>query len=343
MTRLILALLLGLSLLGCAREQLPVSEGFLLYGMSIQLTLPSEDAARMQAALSEVERIVKAEYALLHPWRDSPLTRLNTHLAQGGWTTLDPALRDIIERSTAFEQQSMGTFSPAIGALVKLWGFHSSTPNQTRSPPEQADIDRLMNPPPRMSDLHIDGERIRSQNPNLLLDFNAIAEGWALEKAAQALHAQGIEHAIIDAGGDLRILGKAGERPWRIAIQDPFGEGALAAIEVEGDQAVFTSGNYRKRFVYRGVTYSHVLDPRSGWPSRGLSGVTVIAEDAVLADAAATALLAAGLKDAPTIARHLGLTRYLLVDERGELYASPELAPRLKLVQPDRMLHVLPR
>lgn len=341
MTRPALLALLTAALLGCTRDAPVQTQGFLLYGMMIQLSLPGTDAARMEAALATVEQTVKQEYGTLHPWQESPLTRLNSALPTGEWAPLEPGLRDIIERTTQLERDSDAAFSPAIGALVKLWGFHSSDPDRPRTPPAQADIKRLMTPPPRMSDLEIDGEQIRCRNPLLQLDFNAVAEGWAAEKAAQRLHQQGIHDALIDAGGDLRILGRAGDRPWRVALQDPFEDGPMAGLEVEGDTAVFTSGRYRKRFEHEGTSYAHVIDPRDGWPSDGVIAATVVTHDAVLADAAATALVAAGLDEAPAVARRMGVDRFLLVDETRQLRVSPALAPLIEVLRKDRPLVIL--
>ena len=328
-------------LAGCSREPRIQTEGFLLYGMLTQLSLPDTAPIAMTAALGELEAIFKREYAVLHPWQDSPLTRLNAALASGNWTPLDARLRGIIERGRELEAASGGAFSPAVGALVKLWGFHSSQPNQEREPPPQAEIDHLMTPPPRMSDLEIDGDRIRCRNTHVLLDFNAMAEGWAAELAAQRLAELGVRDALIDASGDLLVRGQAGHRPWRVAIQDPFTEGPLGWLDIRGDLAVFTSGSYRKRFTHKGVSYNHIIDPRSGWPSRGVVGATVIAQDALLANAAATGLLATGLADAPALIQRMGLDRVLLVDEHGTLHATPSMADALRLARNDRPLRIL--
>jgi len=318
---------------GCAPPAPRIqTQGFLLYGMLIQLSLSEDAPQSIESALTEVERLFKQEYATIHPWQDSPLTRLNARLPAGDWVDLDPALRPWIEQAQRLENASDAYFSPAIGALVKLWGFHSSQPNQERTPPAQAAIDALMQPPPRMSDLELDGGRIRSRNPHVQLDFNAIAEGFVAQKVMTQFKSQGLHDALLDTGGDLVAMGQVGKRPWRVAIQNPFAEGALCTLDVAASSAVFTSGSYRKQFTYQGTRYSHVINPRSGWPSQGLVSATVITTDTLLADAAATALLAAGLSDAPQVAAHMGLTDALLVDEHGNLHASPALAPRLKLV-----------
>lgn len=336
----------ALATTGCAQEPRMQTQGFLLFGMLIQLSLPETAPVAIETALSDIERIAKREYAIIHPWQDSPLTRLNAALPSGEWVTLEPELRPFIERARELEAASGASFSPAVGALVKLWGFHSGTPNAERTPPPQADIDRLMSPPPRMSGLEIDGERIRSHNPHVQLDFNAIAEGWVAGLAMAQLKSIGLHNALLDTGGDLYAVGRAGSsagsRPWRIAIQDPFADGALASLDTQGDEAIFSSGSYRKGFVYHGTRYAHVIDPRSGWPSRGLVGTTVVNADAVLADAAATALLAAGRVDAPGIARSLGVEQFLLVDEQGNLHISAALAPRLTLLREAQRTSVIP-
>ncbi|MEW6444996.1 MAG: FAD:protein FMN transferase [Pseudomonadota bacterium] len=313
-------------LASCARQPKIQTEGFLLYGMLTQISLPDTSPLPIDAALNEIETIFKREYAVLHPWQDSPLTRLNAALASGEWTPLDPRLRGIIERGRTLEDLSGGAFSPAIGALVKLWGFHSGNPEQEREPPPQPEIDRLMNPPPRMSDLEIEGDRIRSHNPRVLLDFNAMAEGWAAGLAVRRLTELGLDQALIDASGDLLVMGRAGRRPWRVAIQDPFSESPLGWLDASGHLAVFTSGSYRKRFTYRGVVYNHIIDPRRGWPSRGLVGATVMHEDPLLANAATTGLLAAGLDEAPDLIRRMELDQVLLVDEHGGLHATSTMA-----------------
>ena len=327
---------------GCAPPAPRIqTQGFLLYGMLIQLSLSERAPQSIESALAEVEHLFKQEYAIIHPWQDSPLTRLNARLPSGDWIDLDPALRPWIERAQALEKLSDAYFSPAIGALVKLWGFHSSQSNQERTPPAQSAIDALMNPPPRMSDLEIDGERIRSRNPHVQLDFNAIAEGFVAQKVMTQFKSQGIHDALLDTGGDIYALGQAGTRPWRVAIQNPFAENALATLDVDSSSAVFTSGSYRKQFTYQGERYSHVINPRTGWPSQGLVSVTVITPDALLADAAATALLAAGLHDAPQVAAHMGLHEILLVDAQGGLHASSALAPRLKLMDTAQKVQTL--
>ena len=148
-----------------------------------------------------------------------------------------------------------------------------------------------------MSDLHIDGIHLSSTNPTVQLDFGAFGKGYGIDLAIEKLRKMGIENAIVNAGGDLRAIGSRSGTPWRIAIRRPSGAGVLGVIKTDSDESIFTSGDYERNFVWQGVRYHHIIDPRTGYPAKGVSSVTVIHTDATTADAAATALFVAGMKD----------------------------------------------
>jgi thiamine biosynthesis lipoprotein len=150
--------------------------------------------------------------------------------------------------------------------------------------------------------------------------------------AIDLLRSRGIGNAIVNAGGDLRAIGRHGNRPWRIGVRDPRGEGVLAAIDTEGDESVFTSGDYERYFVYQGRRYHHIIDPRDGYPTQGVTSVTVIHREAALADAAATALFVAGPGDWPRVAALLGVEQVMLVETSGTIQMTPEMEARTWLM-----------
>jgi thiamine biosynthesis lipoprotein len=163
------------------------------------------------------------------------------------------------------------------------------------------------------------------------LGFGAFAKGTAVDAAIDALRAQGVDNAIINIGGDLRAIGSHGERPWVIGIRHPRQEGRmLASVAVQNDESVFTSGDYERYFSYEGKRYPHILDPRTGYPAREVISVTVIHQNAARADAAATALLVAGL-DWPQIAASMGIDRVMLMRADGQIEMSPAMAEHVNL------------
>ena len=142
----------------------------------------------------------------------------------------------------------------------------------------------------------------------------------------EQLQAAGHEHAIINAGGNLRVAGRRGDRPWRIAVRHPRPDDArrfLATIEVTGDAAIITSGDYERYFEHGGRRYHHLLDPRSGRPARGLQSLTVIGDSATDADALSTALFVAGPSGWPALAEQLGAEAVIAVDSEGVVTATP--------------------
>jgi thiamine biosynthesis lipoprotein len=230
--------------------------------------------------------------------------------------------------------QSGDRFNPAIGSLIALWGFHRDDPSGSR-PPSADQIERLVAANPRMSDLILDGIRLYSTNPAVQLDFGAFGKGYGVDLAIRHLRDLGVKNAIVNAGGDLRAIGSRAGRPWRVAIRRPSGGGVFATIDVQGDESVFTSGDYERNFVFEGRTYHHIIDPKTGRPARDTRAVTVVHTDAITADAAATALFIAGPEDWEEVAKAMGIRYVLLLDSAGLLHMNPAMAQRIRLLDAD--------
>ena len=325
----ILVLLLLPGIISCGGSQPPLHRAQLLsLGTLVDISLWGATSQQ----ITEAERIIQEEldriHTNLHAWQPGPLLEVNRRLADGSWFRCPPEILPLIVQGKRFYRSSGGLFNPAIGRLVDLWGFHSD--NQPSGPPPSADvIGRFLENLPGMDDIMVKGEQIRGTNPALQLDFGAFAKGYAVDRIIEQLRTIGIRNAIINAGGDLRAIGRHGERPWRIGIRQPRGEGVLASLELGGDESVFTSGDYERFYIYQGRRYHHILDPRSGLPARGVSSVTVIHRDATLADAAATALFVAGPQGWQDTARRMGIEYVMLVDDKGEVRMTPAMAARI--------------
>lgn len=263
-----------------------------------------------------------------HAWQPGPLGRVNSLLPTGGWFSGSPSLVKMIARSKELSTETDGLFNPAIGRLLELWGFHSDEPPKGPPPPLEA-IQALLDARPSMDDIEIDGIRLRCTNPAVQLDLGGFAKGWGVDRVSERFQAMGIDNAIVNAGGDLRAWGKRGDRSWRIGVRHPQRAGVLAAIEIRGDESVFTSGDYERYFEWEGRRYHHILDPRTGYPAQGTTSVTVIHPDAATADAAATALFIAGADDWPRIAARLGVESVMWVGSDGKVEMTQSMADRV--------------
>jgi len=329
-TRLALLLVLGAMLVACSREPEPFFQRQLLvFGTVVEISIWGVDAQHADTAFADLARDFEARHRLWHAWHPGALGRVNQLVAATGWFTVNPSVLPLLEPAQMLSLRSEGLFNPALGRLIALWGFHSDEP-PSGQPPGAEQIQALLAHNPSMADLEIRGVRMRSSNAAVQLDFGAFAKGFAIDRAIEQLRNLGIHNAIVNAGGDLRAIGKRGQRPWRIGIRHPNGQGVLAALTINDDESVFTSGNYERYFDYEGRRYHHIIDPRTGYPARDTASVTVVHREAATADAAATALFVAGPADWHRIAKAMGITQVLLVDERGVAHLSPAMAERIK-------------
>jgi thiamine biosynthesis lipoprotein len=303
-----------------------------VFGSTAELQLPTGiDEARRSDALRALGTHWQQRERDWHAWEPSALTTFNDALAAKGEALAPPALQGLITRSRPLVRRSAHAFDPGIGRLVAAWGFHTSTyPIRTPSPDGAVLAEWAANPD-SLDALHCDATwRCTSTAPALRLDFNAMAEGLALEEGAAALRAIGVEHALMNLGGDVLALGDHHGASWRVGLDDGEG-GVLGGVALHDGEAFMSSGRYAK---YRespdGERWPHLLDPRSGRPTVGARLSAVLHPDPVLADAAATALMVAGADGFEGTVRGMGLGCALLIDAEGRAWITAGMARRFE-------------
>lgn len=332
---------LCVSLTGCKREA-PVFNGrFVAFGTLVDLSIIGASANTAQRAARDIEQDLNLLYQDWHPWAPGPLARVNQQLASGAWAALPPSMLPLIRMGQDLAERSGDLFNPAIGRLNALWGFHVETP-ECQPPPEPDAIRALVAARPSMSDLELDGIRLRSRNPQAQLDFSHYARGYGIDLAIARLRALGVQNALINMGGNVRAIGDRDGQPWRVPIRRASGTGVFAILAVSGDESVFTASDHERNYSHQGKTYHHLLDPRTGYPAAGTHAVTVAHQDAVIAEAAATALFIAGPRDWFATAKRLGVRYVLLMDGAGQAHMTPAMAKRLSLLQKDQPLQLSP-
>jgi len=316
-----------ISLTACSREEPLHHDQFLAFGTLIEISIYGLDDAAAQQASTAIEQDFQRMDRDWHAWHSSALTVLNTKLAQRQYISVDAALLDLIRRARELSLASDNLFDPALGQLFALWGFQRDEPAGPPPPPQK--IQALLTALPIMANLHVTADSVQSDNPNLQLDFGAIAKGYAAQLAIEHLQRLGVHNAIVAAAGDLHVLGTHGTRPWHIGIRHPRAPGIIASVDLKSGESISTSGDYERYFSHQGKRYHHLLDPRTGYPAQGTAAVTVIANDGATADAAATALFIAGTHDWPRIAHAMSVDKVLLIDQHGTAHLSPAMAARL--------------
>ncbi|MBT8061282.1 MAG: FAD:protein FMN transferase [Gammaproteobacteria bacterium] len=322
-----IALLALTVIASCSVRQPEISARFYVFGTLVDVLVRDTDQATADAAFAEIQQQLQALHRDLHAWEPGPLTRLNQAFSLGRTVTLGGDIPILIEMSRWMEEMTEGRFNAAAGALVALWGFHTSEFPVSSPPPTEYDIRRILMMGPSTFDIHADGQTFSSGNPAVQLDFGGIAKGFAVDRIIALLESRGIDQCMVNAGGDLRAVGGSNRSPWRVGIRGP--EGVQVGIELAGRGAVFTSGSSERYLEQEGQRFPHIIDPRTGQPVSGLVSVTVVSDEGWFADAAATALMVAGPDEWQQVAADLGLESVLVIEQDGNVIATQVMAPLL--------------
>jgi thiamine biosynthesis lipoprotein len=280
------------------------------------------DASRAaDAAEAEIARL-EARYSRYRP--DSELSRINAAAALGGSVTLDEETSALLDYAFVCFRKSGGLFDITSGLLRQAWNF-----SQPRLP-SQSELDRLL-PFINLGKLEWSAPLLRFPLAGMELDFGGIVKEYAADRAAEVCLALGIRHGIVELGGDVRLIGPHPDAsPWRIGIRHPrLPDTVLAAVELASG-SLATSGDYERSFLLDGIRYCHLLNPRTGWPVRGLAAVSVHAETCLVAGSVASIAMLKQLDGIAWLASAGAAS--LSVDEQGRtigtlLSAAPSLPP----------------
>lgn len=304
-----------------------------VFGSIADIQVQDADPAAAQAALAEASALLSRYHGEWHAWEDSDLTRINAAFARGEDAPAPASVLELVELSRPLVAESQGLFDPAVGGLVSAWGFHTSTFPVVTPPPRGDQLADWRARRPVFASVQRQGDRLRSDDPRVQLDFGALAEGVAARDVAAVFARHGLRNALVSLGGDVLAMGDAGGRPWAVSLRDPFG-GVLGGVELADGEALFSTGNYNKfRASPSGARWSHILDPRTGHPARGAATVVVLHPDPVRADAAATAVFVAGPAGFAELVQRMRLGCVLMVTEENELLVTRAMAARVTLLR----------
>ena len=274
----------------------------------------------VRSAVDEVVTLVNASMSTYHP--TSELSRFNRSLTIQS-VTISASLTTVMASAFEIHNRTDGAFDPTVGPIVNLWGFG---PKSVINPPSASALEqasRLVGlEKVQMSDGSMSPVHLRKTHPKLQIDLSAIAKGYAVDAAFEALGGLGLTQYLVEIGGEVRVSGRGPERPWRVGIERPEASASKTIEEVITlrDKAMATSGNYRNFVTVDGLRVTHIIDPRRGQPvSHGLGSVSVLASTCMEADALATALYVLGPEDGLEWANKNGVAALFLTVNEGSL------------------------
>ena len=285
----------------------------------IQVYTHSGTAAEAALASAEAEiRRLEHKYSRYLP--NSLTSQINSAAGGGETIPIDSETAGLLEYADTLWQQSDGLFDLTSGILRRAWDFKSNRL------PEQAVIDNLL-PGVGWRQVEWSAQHVYLPRRGMELDFGGIVKEYGCDSALRRLRAEGVAHGLVELAGDIAVIGPRGDgQPWPIGIQHPADtDGALAWVPMTSG-GLATSGDYRRCLEVGGKRYSHILNPRSGWPVEGLRAVSVIADQCLVAGSSASIAMLKPAGDALEWLSNLGLP-WLAVDQglgcHGSLSAAP--------------------
>ncbi|MDD4237280.1 MAG: FAD:protein FMN transferase [Desulfotomaculaceae bacterium] len=301
----------------------------------IQITVISEDEEKGAKALEKAF----AEYERIHSITDrfqkdgqtiaasNDVVAINENAGTKPVTVSVDTI-NMIERSNYFAGSTGGAFDVTIGPVMDLWGFGESEQHV----PADEEINRALSLVD-YNKVKVDPDNMTAflSKPGMSLDLGGVAKGYATDEAVKALRAMGIQHAMINAGGNVYALGaKPDGSPWRVGVQDPRGEKGIIAILSVKDKAVVTSGDYQRYFEQEGVRYHHIVAPSTGKQARDVMQATVVAASATDADILSTTLFVLGSKSGMSFVQELPATGAIFVGADKQVSYTDNLTDQLK-------------
>ncbi len=356
----LVALLFVLLLSACGKEPFYQEQAY-VFGTQVDVSIYGADEAKARQAAVSVMHEFQRLHDMLHAWKPSELSALNSAIAHGKSQHVSSELAAMLKDAARVSAESGGLFNPAIGGLIQTWGFQADDFKAVL--PDEKKVAALVKADPQMSDLVFlpsplggegagergassgptlspnpspargRGEIIGSKNRAVKLDLGGYAKGYALDRAAAILKQMGIRNSLINIGGNVLALGTHGDRPWRVGIQHPRKPGPLAILELHDGEAIGTSGDYQRYFELDGKRYCHLIDPRSGYPVQGVQAVTILThgEHAGLSsDSASKPLFVAGAQGWLAAAQKMQLDEALLIDAQGVVHLTAAMQKRLE-------------
>lgn len=270
----------------------------------------------LDLAVGDIQRIE----LLISSWDPKSQTSAINLMAGKEAVVVDPELYSLIERSLGLSRLTAGAFDISYASMDRIWRFDGSmnampTDEAIASSVTKVGFDNIV--------LFPTGHTIFLKKEGMKIGFGAIGKGYAADRARALLEAKGVKAGIINASGDLTAWGRQPNgKDWSVAITNPLNkEKAFAWLPV-GNRAVVTSGSYEKFVRFNGVRYSHIIDPRTGYPSTGIVSATVFAPKAELADALATSVFVMGVETGLDFINQIPGVDIIIVDEENRVHSS---------------------
>ena len=273
-------------------------------------------------AINEISRIEK----LISSWdANSQTSEINKNAGIKA-VVVDKELFELITRCIKISKLTNGAFDISYASMDKVWHFDGS---MTEMPSEEAIKNSVSKVGYQNIILNETNHSVFLKLEGMKIGFGAIGKGYAADKAKALLQSKGVESGIVNASGDLDAWGTQPDgKDWMVAIVNPLNKSKVFSWMPVHNSAVVTSGNYEKYVKFNNILYSHIIDPRTGYPATGILSATIFTKTAELADALATSIFVMGIDTGLDFVNQLNGVECIIVDMNNKVITSKNI--RLK-------------
>lgn len=310
------SILIGFSSFAQAEYKKKVS----MLGSPFEITVVAKDSLQgkyfTDLAIAEVKRIENQ----ISDW--IPTTQISLVNKNAGIQAVrvDSEVYELVERAIKISQLTEGAFDISYASMDKIWKFDGS---MTVMPTEEAIKKSVAKIGFKNIIMNKEDQSIFLKLPGMKLGLGGIGQGYIADKVKAFLVANGCSSGIVNVSGDINAWGKQiNQKPWTVGIINPMNKNKVFATFPLENSSVETSGNYEKYVIFNGIRYSHIIDPRTGYPTQGVVSVSVFAKQTEIADALATGIFVLGVEVGLDLVNQLKGIECIIVDDKGKIHAS---------------------
>lgn len=290
---------------------------------------PAQAERAFVAAYAEIRRVER----LMTDWErpgepESDVVRINKAAGKDP-VRVSAETIEVIDKSLDMSRRSEGAFDITFAAMHGLWKFDEDMDKTLPSPAEIEKRRKLIN----WRDVLVDhkAQTVKLRRAGMRMGLGGIAKGYAVDRCAAVMRAQGLHDFMVQAGGDLYVAGRKGSASWMVGVRDPRGgpRDIIARMPIE-DHAFSTAGDYERGFVMNGKRYHHIIDPKTGYPATASRAVTIFAPNAFLADALDDPVFILGPKKGMKLVDSFPDCATMIIDAKNQVWMSRSLEGKLQ-------------
>jgi thiamine biosynthesis lipoprotein len=303
-----------------AFSQITHKKKYALLGSPFEITVVAKDTVEgnyyVNSAVNEVKRIEN----LISDW--IPTTQISQVNQNAGIVPIkvNNEVFELVERAIKISKLTDGAFDISYASMDKIWKFDGSMKEMPSAEAIKKSVERIGY---EKIILDTKNKTIFLKDAGMKLGLGGIGQGYIADKVKEVLQAKGCTAGIVNVSGDINTWGSQIDgKPWTVGVVNPVNKNKVFATFPLIDSAVETSGSYEKYVTFNNIRYSHIIDPRTGYPATGVVSVSVFAKQTEIADALATGVFVLGVEVGLNLINQLKGIECIIVDDKGKIFTS---------------------